>query len=214
VYIRRERDFDLGKKEIIVDPKVHSKLIRYFLKISMNNLYGAHGLYGLTYVEPPVELTLKNALSYYFGVYCDYAFYDTAFYDTMHLLTQIQSNRKQYFMTFTGVNRTFFNTISSGKLMASLGVKLKSAKKSKKTLKYLVDYFEYYYLKKFIRVTHYLLKPTNRKNLNMFYEIQKYCKIDRGFLGGRLYYKSITKRAARIKKRVKSRLLASCAFYA
>lgn len=113
-----------------------------------------------------------------------------------------------------GINKQHFTTISAGKLMCYLGVKLKSAKKSKKILKYLVDYFEYYYLKPSIRVTNYLLKPTNRKNLNMFYEIQKYCKIDRGAVGGRLYYSSITKRAARIKKRIKKRLMVSSAYYA
>lgn len=181
--------------------------MKFFIKRTANNLMGGK------YINPPTQPRLQNALSYYFTLYCNYVFYDVAFFGTLHLMFQIQSNRKQYFLTFMGINRKHFTSLSAGKLMTSLGVKAKSAKKSKKIIKYLVDYFEFYFLKPAIRVTHYSLKPTNRKNLNFFYEIQRYCKIDRGAVGGRLYYNSITKRAARIKKRIKKRLLASSSFY-
>lgn len=170
-------------------------------------------MFGQPYRHPPKNIILKNLVGFYFTLYCNYVFFDVAFYDAIHLMFQIQSNRKQYILTFMGLNQKHFTTLSAGKLMSFLGVKLKSAKKSKKILKYLVDYFEYYFLKKTVRITHYLLKPTNRKNLNMFYEIQKYCKIDRGLIGGRLYFASVTKRAARIKKRIKKRLIASSSYY-
>jgi hypothetical protein len=208
VYLKKERTFDFEKKHSVVDLRAHSKLLQFFIKKSVNNLFGRPR------IHPPKKLNIQILVGYYFTLYCNFVFFDVAFYDTLHLLFQMQSNRKQYMLTFMGLNKQHFTTISAGKLMCYLGVKLKSAKKSKKILKYLVDYFEYYYLKPAVRVTHYLLKPTNRKNLNMFYEIQKYCKIDRGAVGGRLYYASVTKRAARIKKRIKKRLMSSNAYYA
>jgi hypothetical protein len=178
VYVDNRRVYGPKKKDVVIDPALHAKLFTFFLKKTFFWFVGNQE------IPNPTNPITKIVLSYYYQVYCDLAFFDVSFYESLHMLFNIHSNKKQYFLTFAGVNYKYFNTLSAGKLMAGLGVKNKGAKKSKKILKYLVDYFDYFFLKPNVRITHYFLKPFNRKNLLFFYEIQKYCKISRGFLGG------------------------------
>lgn len=196
----------LELKKIV--PETKADLFTFFLKKNFNNAAAVTAPVVDTHVK-----ALDQFVAHQYSIYCDLLFYDVAFYEALHMLFQIQSNRKQYFLTFSGINKHHFVTLSSGKLLSYLGIHKKGAKKSRKVVKYLVDYFESVYLNPTVRVTNYLLKPLNRKNINFFYEIQKYCKIDRGYLGAYFYFKTITARAARIKKRIKKKLLAKHSYY-
>ncbi len=124
-----------------------------------------------------------------------------------NIMVQIKSNTKQYFLSFLGVNFKYFKTVSIGKILSKLGVQTKASKKSKKFIKFLVDFFGKELKIKNFSYTYYWLKPMNKKNFNLwFLFIEKY-KINFLSWGGSHYRKLTTKKVARIKKRIKKKLL-------
>jgi len=135
------------------------------------------------------------------------------FYKKLLCMFIIKSNNKQYFLSFLGLNTFFFKTVSTGKILSRKNLKIKSLKKSKKAYKYIFLFFKSISKIDSLHISHCLLKPINRKNLNMFYLILKNCKTSLNFLGFYHYYKISVKTVRRIKKKIKKKLLANHTYY-
>lgn len=134
-------------------------------------------------------------------------------YNFIDYMFMIKSNQKQYFLSFLGFNVFLFNTVSTGKLLKNKKLTTKSLKSSVKANKYLLLYFSEFYNNTNNYISHFYLKPINRKNLNFFYLLLKTYKISLNFLGFKNYYKVVNKSVRRIKKRIKKKLLSSHVYY-
>ena len=129
------------------------------------------------------------------------------------LLFMIKSSLKQYFLSVIGLNTIHFKTVSTGKLLSKNNLPIKALKNSIRANKYLLQFFNEYYSNQSIFISHYLLKPITRKNLNFFYLILKTYKIISDFVGFKNYYQCTFKGVKRIKKRIKKKLLNNNIYY-
>jgi len=158
-------------------------------KIKKKN-FRFHYLYFLAFFKNLLNLTVANELQ------------------TLFLLT---SNKQQYFLNTLGINFFMFKTYSSGRCLKSeFGEKTsKGLKKSFKLNKALV---EYYYSKALLktltdRYTHTYIKPFNKKALVLYNQIQNNSEYYYTKIGFHKYYKINFKRVARIKKKIKKKLV-------
>ena len=125
-------------------------------------------------------------------------------------LFQLGNSTQQYYLNTVGINYPFFTTVSSGKcLRANFGPDVsKSLKKSFKLNKLLVDYYfnQATFDSFFVRYTHTLVKPFNKKALVLLNQLQSNSAYYHTILGFRKYYKTNFKTYRRIKKRIKKKI--------
>jgi len=143
----------------------------------------------------------------------NYSFNFNFNFKKLFCLFMIKSNNKQFFLSFLGLTTSFFKTVSTGKILSKKNLKIKSLKKSKKAHKYIFLFFKSVNKISLLHISHCLLQPINRKNLNLFYLILKNCKTFFDFLGFYHYYKISVKTVRRIKKKIKKKLLANHTYY-
>jgi hypothetical protein len=124
----------------------------------------------------------------------------------------IKSNSQQFFLSFLGLTINFFVTASTGKILCGYNLKTKFFKKSDKAKKYLLLFFNALYSNKNVYISHFYLKPVNKKNLNFFYLLLNTYKIELAFVGFKNYYKSVFKKVRRVKKRIKKKLLSKFSY--
>ena len=119
------------------------------------------------------------------------------------------SNKQQYFLNTIGVTYPYFNFYSSGRcLRKEFGTKvLKGLKKSYKLNKALVEYYYRSSLPIKLTYTHTYIRPFNKRALILFEQIQTNSEYYQTQLGFHKYYKINFKRARRIKKRIKKKLV-------
>jgi hypothetical protein len=147
------------------------------------------------------------------ALFSNYLFKDKNVFNFVQLMFIITSNPKQYFLTFSGLNVTFFKTVSTGKILKKKGLLTKSLKKSHKALKYLLLFVKDITKKTVNNISHHLLRPINKKNLDLFYLVLRNCNISVDNIGFRHHYKSVFKTERRIKRRIKKKLLAKFTSY-
>lgn len=125
-------------------------------------------------------------------------------------LFHLGNSTQQYYLNTVGINYPYFTTMSSGRcLRSAFGVDVsKSLKKSFKLNKLLVEYYfnQSTFDSFFVRYTHTLLKPFNKKSLIFLNQLQGNSAYYHTILGFRKYYKTNYKTSRRIKKRIKKKI--------
>ncbi len=126
-------------------------------------------------------------------------------------LLHIGNSTQQYHMNTVGINYPYFATMSSGRcLRRHFGPDVsKSLKKSFKLNKVLIDYYfnQATADSAYVRYTHTLLKPFNKKALILLNQLQSNSAYYHTVLGFRKYYKVNYKTSRRVKKRIKKKWL-------
>lgn len=125
-------------------------------------------------------------------------------------LFHLGNSVQQYYLNTVGINYPYFSSMSSGRcLIANFGEEVsKSLKKSFKLNKILVDYYfnQSTFDSFFLKYTHTMLKPFNKKALIFLNQIQSNSAYYSTVLGFRKYYKTNYKTSRRIKKRIKKKI--------
>ena len=189
-----------------------SRSSRRFLKglITKTQPEGLHILFALT-KKGGIRLYREERLTKFLS-FCFYKLKTLYKIDNeAQTLFHLGNSTQQYHLNTVGINYPHFTTMSSGRCMQThFGDDVsKSLKKSFKLNKMLV---EYYYNHStldpaFVKYTHTLLKPFNKKALVLLNQIQTNSAYYSTILGFRKYYKTNYKTSRRIKKRIKKKIV-------